>query len=158
MPRPFCLPPPWHCYASFHISICEICIFWQFSKKFNVKTLSTKHGLKQKRVTVSSPAPTLASTPLLPTLFLSLPLPVRIFSKCFYWPLASPGPCRLFQLPHPPRHPHTFAPARDDATARIHDRKLAFVIYHQGEWKARCFELRSCKADFYSVGRQGRAA
>jgi len=92
-----------HCYGLLHNSIYEICIFWQFSKKFNDKTLSSKHSLKQCRVT-SSPRAT---------------LPLRIFSKCFYWPLASPGPCQAASsLPLPP-------PAN-----RGHDRKLAFVIYH----------------------------
>lgn len=50
-----------------------------FPKKFNDKTLSSEYSLK-RLLADKADTPTLAA-------------PVRIFSKCFYWPLASPGPC-----------------------------------------------------------------
>lgn len=98
-------------------------------KKFNDKTLSSGYSLK-RLLADKADTPNPGLTPILAS-------PVRIFSKCFYWPLASPGPCWRPQPVHFSCSPLSASPC----PWRAHDRKLAFVIYHHHEWEIRCQQI-----------------
>lgn len=143
-----------HYFASFRISIWEICIFQQFPrKKFNDKTLSSGYSLKRLLADkADTPIPGL--TPILAS-------PVRIFSKCFYWPLASPGPCWRPQPVHfscPPLPVPALAPG----ALMIENQHSLFITTTNGKFAAsRFYEKRTNERtnaftfhsprDFYSL-------